>query len=174
MADDVNDKPKAPVMPLGAQVMRSLHRGIKGIIDQHTEMSGPLDDCGAKSEIGNAIGSLGELHGGLAKAWAKHYKDHDLDAEDPAPEETKAEDLDSEKPKEGDAEGSELSDDDIDAALAALDDDAGEDEGDADKEKPKPTEKSEPVDEDDDEQMVMKKRQLESRIKRLERLAAAE
>ena len=165
MADDVNDdKPKAPVMPLGAQVMRSLHRGIKGIIDQHTEMSGPLDDCGAKSEIGNAIGSLGELHGGLAKAWAKHYKDHDLDAED----------LDSEKPKEGDAEGSELSDDDIDAALAALDDDAGEDEGDADKEKPKPTEKSEPVDEDDDEQMVMKKRQLESRIKRLERLAAAE
>ncbi len=171
MADEA-EKPK-PQAPHGAQIMRSLRRSLKAAMDESTSAASSLDECEAKSVIGGVVSGIGEHLGGLEKAWAKHYKDHDIDAEGMAPEDDEIKsDEPEEKPAEKPAEGeSELSDDDIDAALAALDDDAPEK---GEPEKPKPTEKSDTADDEDDEDDLTpeQKRQVESRIKRLERLAA--
>jgi hypothetical protein len=170
MADEATTEKPKPVTPLGAQVMRALRRGLKTTIDDVTMKAGPLDDCAAKSDIGGIVGGLTEHMSGIEKAWAKYYKEHDLDAEDEAPAEMKADkpdpDPNAETIKSDDADADdELDDDDIDAALAALDDDPDPEP------KEKPAAKAEPaVDEDDEDRMSPEqKRQYASRIRRLER-----
>lgn len=169
MADEAatTDKPK-PVMPYGAQCLRKLRGGLKALVDEVTGMAAPMDDGPAKADLGGFVSGLSDHIGAVEKAWAKHYKDHDIDAEDaPAPEETKAD-----KPAET-TEGDDLSDEDIDAVLDALGDDPKPAEGNPEE---KPTEKSDPVssDEDDDEANMTpeEKRHLKSRIERLERALA--
>jgi TATA-binding protein-associated factor Taf7 len=154
---EANDTPAA--VPLGAQIMRKLHGGLKALADEVTKMSAGLDDCPAKAMIGEHVGGLTSAVDGLAKGWAKVYKGMDLDA------------ADEPKTKADEPDGDEGDDAAIDEALRALD---------ADDDDPAADAKGSDVDEEEEAMTPAEKslvrariRQLESTIRHRERLARA-
>jgi hypothetical protein len=117
MADETQEKPG---MPLGAKIFRKLKSGLSSLTAEATKMASEMDDCPAKADLGEVVNGLTGHLDGIGKSWGKYYKDHDLDA--PDEEETvKADDEETE---------TEGGDDEVDAALRALDlDDEDEDDG---------------------------------------------
>jgi len=164
MADDPKDDPQpkaaAKAVPLGAQILRKLNRGLTALSEEVTTMAGSLDACEAKDAIGGLVGSIGTMTGEIGKNWGRYYKDLDIDeADEPEP------DPDDSGAKSGDEPADDDDDADVAAALAALDD---LDDGD------------EPADDDDDEGLsdeekkavALRIAKIESQIKHQERLAA--
>ena len=119
-------------VPLGAQILRKLHGGLRTLGEEVTKMAGSLDECEAKSVIGNMVGGIGSTTGEIEKMWGKYYKDHDINASDATPVDEAAKAVDPDGDGDDDTGGEDA---DIDAALEALgdlgdDDDKGMDEDD--------------------------------------------
>ena len=88
MADEPQDD-EIPV-PLGAQVLKRMHGALKALHGECSKAVGALDDCEAKTLIGEHMGTMEQSFAGMAKAFGKLYKGVDL------------EDEEEEKPKEED------------------------------------------------------------------------
>ena len=66
MADESQEP--APV-PLGAQVMRKMHAALKALHGECSKAVGALDDCEAKTLIGEHMGTMEQSFAGMAKAF---------------------------------------------------------------------------------------------------------
>jgi hypothetical protein len=75
MAEDTTPPP----IPLGAQLMRKMYAGCKGVMDIVTQGHGTLDECEAKNTIAEHMKAIGACMGGMSKAFARYYKGIELE-----------------------------------------------------------------------------------------------
>jgi hypothetical protein len=135
-----SEQANAPApMPIGAQILRKLHGGLRSLSEEITKMAGQMEQCDSKDAIGSLVGGIGTAVGDIEKNWGKFYKELDLAApEEEVVEGTKA-------------EGGET---DVDAIIDELGDLGGDGDGDEDDEEANMTPEE--------------KRAVESQIKKLE------